>query len=615
MPMRDTTRLLANNNQQQTDTLAIPSKTNTSTPSELSSALSVESNQMMQWPNRRKMEQLKKERCKTNTCQILWVFLGIFLIIGSVQILWAPEYLDNIVHDGIREAFVFTEPLPDDPNYQSWLSNDNGDSSVPIKVYLQFFNVTNAEDVYNGELPIAKRIPQFELTPPIVYTQYYYRENVSFSEDGTMSRSYFKTRFYHDPVLSELSETDVVTIFAPLVAGGRNYFETNNKPLDPLNSFLFNGFFSWLDSDPFNVFSRSTARDAIFDVLRFKYPQNDTTFLGQDIPAGSVIDYTYGLLKNGSGSWYVSHTGYGDEQRMGEVLRWSNQPQDYKYTANDPVLINFDDQNFTYIDCWYPHQPYSPSHFIYQGVWAVKESTDNLPPFFVSTLKKALLFDYTGPVDYKGIPAEQYNVSTGRQFMNESQYPPNAQFQQFGPSGVFNMTSCFSGLPLFFSLPKFMGAPDYMANNSLMNIPMPSGLNDNGFLMVEPMTGALINANVALQGNVPIDPIPEYGANISDSDPSLTHLPEGLMAPTYLLRYQAHLPDDGAEELAARIALANNLDHGFYYFAYICMGLLLVWLSYTMYWFGKNGVKKLFPGLCCAMKAQVRDSTLWQTTK
>ena len=185
-------------------------------------------------------------------------------------------------------------------------------------------------------------------------------------------------------------------------------------------------------------------------------------------------------------------------------MRWSNQPQDWEYSASDPVLINFEDQNFTSIDCWYPHEPYSPAHFIYQGVWAIKESTDNLPPFFVSTLKKSLLFDYVQSVDYKGIPAEQYNVSTGRQFMNESQYPPNAQYHQFGPSGVFNMTNCFSGLPLFFSLPNFYGAPDFIANNTKMNIPQPGGLEDNGFLMVEPMTGALINANVALQGNVPI---------------------------------------------------------------------------------------------------------------
>ena len=121
MPMRDTSRLLANGNNPNTTTTA-----GSTGSSDISSALSIDSNQITHWPNRRRMEQLKKERCKANTCQILWVFLGIFLIIGALQMLWAPTYLDNIVHDGIKQAFIFTEPLPDDENYQSWLSNDNG---------------------------------------------------------------------------------------------------------------------------------------------------------------------------------------------------------------------------------------------------------------------------------------------------------------------------------------------------------------------------------------------------------------------------------------------------------------------------------------------------------
>ena len=82
-----------------------------------------------------------------------------------------------------------------------------------------------------------------------------------------MSRSYFKTRFYHDPVLSELSEDTVLTIIAPLVAGGRHYFEKMAKPDDPVNSFLFNGFFQWLDSDPHNLYTTGTARDLIFEYV------------------------------------------------------------------------------------------------------------------------------------------------------------------------------------------------------------------------------------------------------------------------------------------------------------------------------------------------------------
>lgn len=524
--MRDTTRLLANNNGKNQQSLGQASSNvvdDDETSTQLSSALSIDSKEISNWPNRKKIEKLKRQRCKTNFYHFCWLFLGLILVIGSIQILWAPQMLENIVRDGITEAFIFTEPRPNDDNYQKWVSNDQGADSIPIKVYLQFFNVTNPEDLTNGELPMEQRLPIFNLTPPIVYTQYYYRENISFSEDKTMARSYFKTMFYHDPELSEIDESDIFTVLAPLVSGGLQWMQKDILSGYPnfVKNVMFDGFFQWLDDDVNNLFSTDTARNLIFDILDFKWPNSSVqccdilpwwvpdNFINRSIDVniteGEIIDFSYGMLKNGSGSWYISHTGYGDEKRMGEVVKWSEQSQDFKDTENE-TLIDFDGLEHSYIDCWYPGLPYSPSHFIYQGVWNVMENPEtSLPPFFVSTLKKPLLFDYDKPVKYRDIPAEQYNVSTGRQFLNASIYPPNAQFYQFGTSGVLNMTHCFNDLPLFFSLPSFYGAPDFQVNNSRLGIPEPEDtLETNGFLQVEPMTGAILNANVALQGNVPI---------------------------------------------------------------------------------------------------------------
>merc|ERR1712079_880172 len=126
-----------------------------------------------------------------------------------------------------------------------------------------------------------------------------------------------------------------------------------------------------------------------------------------------------------------------------------------------------------------------------------------------------------------------------------------------------------------------------MNNNSRMGIPHPTA-EDMGYLTVEPMTGAALDANVALQGNVPVNPIPL--SNVSESGSSLAHLPPGIMAPTYLLRYQAQLPDHAAVGLSKQINFADNLDHGFYYFGYVCMGLLAIWWSYTFWWMGRHGV-------------------------
>ena len=74
---------------------------------------------------------------KTNIIHCAWIVLGILLLIGCLQILWAPSYLDNVVHGGITEALVFTEKSPNNENYRKWQSNDQGADSIPIKAYMQ----------------------------------------------------------------------------------------------------------------------------------------------------------------------------------------------------------------------------------------------------------------------------------------------------------------------------------------------------------------------------------------------------------------------------------------------------------------------------------------------
>lgn len=536
--------------------------------------------------NKKKSPYRRSRKMDENWClyhkheigHILWFILGLILLIGMIQLTFAPNYLENIIHDGITDAFIFTEPRNNDENYDKWVTNDQGPlESIPIVVNMQYFNVTNPEEILLG------KPPKLKLSPKIVYNEYYIRENISFSKNGEYALSYFKTFFYYDYEKSELAENDNLTIFAPLISGMIN-FEKNN-PNYP--DWFYNGMWQTFDSDPGDrLFMTGTAKDLIFKILDFKYPPNNP-----------IIDFEYGLLNNGSGSWYVQHTGFNDESRMGEVLKWGKESQ-YNATIN----LDMNDINFQTIDCWTPQILFSPSHFIYQGLYSIKNNPSYLPPFFVSALRRFLYFDYFKSVIYKDIPAEQYNMSLGKQFLNASLYPPNAQYNQFGPSGVFNLTSCFNNLPLFFSMPFFLGAPDYIANNSKLGLRQPNDENDIGFFMVEPYTGAIINANVALQGNVPLYPIPNYdNANNTDNNntkPSLKNLINNMMIPTYLLTYEAEVPDYTAKQLAKQLNLAQELDKDLYIVGYVSIGLFVFWWALTFYCFGKYGKQAFFPNCC-----------------
>lgn len=125
---RDTTRLLTGQTDRAHSELSVPS-----------SALSIDSSRIISpWTSGTTLkDRSKKKLWKTNVLHCAWISLGIFLLIGSLQILWAPSYLNNIVHGGITEALVFTEESPNNDNYRKWQSNDQGADSIPIKVYMQ----------------------------------------------------------------------------------------------------------------------------------------------------------------------------------------------------------------------------------------------------------------------------------------------------------------------------------------------------------------------------------------------------------------------------------------------------------------------------------------------
>eukprot|EP01083_Nonionella_stella_P232588 820302_1 len=127
---------------------------------------------------------------------ICWFICGLFLIILSIQLTFIPHLINNSIHKAIVDAFIFTKPMPDNSHYKTWVTNDGG---VPIMFSIQFFNITNPDGVLRGE------IPKLNLTGPIVYNQYYYRQNINFSNDGQyVNQTFFTTYLYND----ELSEID-----------------------------------------------------------------------------------------------------------------------------------------------------------------------------------------------------------------------------------------------------------------------------------------------------------------------------------------------------------------------------------------------------------------------
>ena len=131
-------RSFSNNYRDTTKLLTGQAGTTRSELSSPSSALSVDSSRIISpWTSGTTLKDRTTKSWKTNAIHCAWILLGISLLVGCLQILWAPTYLEDIVHGGISEAFVFTVEDLSNENYRKWLSNDQGADSIPIKVYMQ----------------------------------------------------------------------------------------------------------------------------------------------------------------------------------------------------------------------------------------------------------------------------------------------------------------------------------------------------------------------------------------------------------------------------------------------------------------------------------------------
>ena len=118
-----------------------------------------------------------------------WFACFPILLVLVVQLTFVPALIAQIIRNHINNAFIFTQPDPANPHYRTWVTNAHP-GSVPIHFSIQFFNITNSERVLQGEMP------QLDLTGPLFYNQYYWRKNVTFTEDG-----YFVSHRYHTQYL------------------------------------------------------------------------------------------------------------------------------------------------------------------------------------------------------------------------------------------------------------------------------------------------------------------------------------------------------------------------------------------------------------------------------
>ena len=116
---------------------------------------------------------------------------------------------------------------------------------------------------------------------------------------------------------------------------------------------------------------------------------------------------------------------------------------------------------------------------------------------FLSEIYRSVYASYKGNEDWNGVTVRRYGLQP-KDLENSTTNPSNAQFYNFGPSGMENTTAAF-GIPVFVSFPHFLHGDTRLVS-------AVEGLNPNedvhdSIFDVEPQTGLPTLAHKRLQVN------------------------------------------------------------------------------------------------------------------
>lgn len=134
-----------------------------------------------------------------NCCLVSTVLGALFLLLGVVVLAAGQGLLMKVV--------LSTMPLkPDSDRYRSWLE-------PPVQPHLTgyAFNVTNPEEVIQGEKPILQEVGPFVYKAVTVKDS---RDNIVYNEDGE-TLTYRPRKFYHIDLEQSIGDPDKTFITAP----------------------------------------------------------------------------------------------------------------------------------------------------------------------------------------------------------------------------------------------------------------------------------------------------------------------------------------------------------------------------------------------------------------
>lgn len=404
------------------------------------------------------------------------------------------------------------------------------DLPLPIYKRLYFFNITNAEDfVYNGAAM------QVEEVGPYVYIGNWTKEDITWSDEGTVNYREVKTFHFSLEESAGSEEDKIYTLNAPYIAASNVLKDFGSTIRMTANSLL------------------RSYKLVIYRSIK------ELAFEGYDDPLMDVSKYYKwnSPFSSGSFAWLYGHnatdegdfdvfTGETDHSRMNMIYKW-NGFKDLNFWKDKYCnMLNGTNAEFhppidQLKDGWYEYT------------------------FFQPLVCRSITYHWSDVVYYKGVRTLKFE-NYGDIF---NKYNPNNYCFQTDPelkSGVLDVSNCWYGAPVVLSFPHF-----YLADSSFLeNIDgLSPNKNDHGsHIAAEPVTGVTVDLSIKFQMNLNIKPVEELK--------SFENVTAGVY-PVFWLDIKVQLTDDLIDTIKVKLFRPWNI-------AVITFGFLIAIFAFCFFY-------------------------------
>lgn len=441
----------------------------------------------------------------------LGLFGTVLIVVGVVF----PIVFPGIMAKQLDRKLSLSEDSPTIGNFIS--------PPVPIFMQYYFFNVTNSQEILEGEKAKLDEIG------PFTYEEKRLKHDLLWEEENFVTYKQRKTFIFRPDMSNGFTEDTMITVINPVLIGLAARLSDTSKVPDFVNGILAMLRLR-LKQEPFITQKAG-------DLLFHGYQEDLFLILGQvtndPIHKSGKFGFFYPKNNSHDGSYKVS-TGIDGLEKLQLIDEWNGKPQLEFWKSDVCNMINGTEGS------QFPRPI----------------SEDRKMNMYSSDLCRSLYLTFEKKVMHGNLELYRYILP----YEVLAQSPENDCFCSDNftcKDSMVNLSPCKKGTPIVASTPHFyMGTEDVVSAVEGLN---PSKEEHQTFLDIEPNTGVTFQAHKRLQVSIPLKRYP--------SMPDLSRVQE-VVFPIVWLNESAFVPIERANALYAKLTVPVLVVR------YICWGLL-----------------------------------------